>query len=168
MTSGLGAGTTTDPDPLHFPPQVGTDRHHLPRRHPEPCPPGSHRGTRPNGPGRQKECTPKPGNKKAPVPAPNGGETGQACGLDTTVPGAAPEGMGRTAPHARGTCQPTNRAPPGTREALVGRRGSPVASLALGRVIGQWAIAPSTKVQAHPAALPLGLARYALCALSWR
>jgi hypothetical protein len=106
------------------------------------------------------------GHKKAPVPAPNWGETGQARGLDTTVPGAAPEGMGRTAPPARDTCQPTNRAPPGTREALVGRRGSPVASLALGRVIGQWAIAPSTKVQAHPAALPLGLARYALRALS--
>jgi hypothetical protein len=58
-------------------------------------------------------------------------------------------------------------APPGTREALVGRRGSPVASVALGRVIGQWAIAPGTEVEAHPAALPLDLARYALRALSW-
>jgi hypothetical protein len=37
-----------------------------------------------------------------------------------------------------------------------------VASLALGRVIGQGAIAPSTKVQAHSAALPLDLAEYAL------
>ena len=70
--------------------------------------------------------------------------------------------------HARDTCQPTHRAPPGTREALVGRRGSPVASLALGPVIGQGAIAPGTEVEAHPAALPLDLATYALRALSWR
>jgi hypothetical protein len=43
-----------------------------------------------------------------------------------------------------------------------------VASLALGRVLGHWAIAPGTEVEAHPAALPLDLATYALRALSWR
>jgi hypothetical protein len=137
--NGLGAGAAVvDPTPCTFRRKRGTDRHHLPGRHPEPrLPHGSHGQTRP-GPGRQVECTPKPGKKKAPVPAPNGGETGQAMGFSTTVPDAAPEGMGRTAPHARDTCQPPNRAPPGTREALIGRRGSPVASVALGRVIGQW------------------------------
>jgi hypothetical protein len=76
--------------------------------------------------------------QEGPGTCPNESETGQAHGLSTTVPGAAPEGVGRTAPSARNSCPPTNRAPPGTREALVGRRGSPVASLALGRVIGQW------------------------------
>jgi hypothetical protein len=55
----------------------------------------------------------------------------------------------RLEPHGQSTCQPTSRAPPGTREALIGRRGSPVASLALGRVIGQWTIAPGTKVEVH-------------------
>jgi hypothetical protein len=57
-------------------------------------------------------------------------------------------------------------APPGTREALIGRRGSPVASVALGGLSVSGAIAPGTEVEAHPAALPVGLARYALCALS--
>ena len=50
----------------------------------------------------------------------------------------AKRSLRRLEPHGQSTCQPTSRAPPGTREALIGRRGSPVASLALGPVIGQW------------------------------
>jgi hypothetical protein len=85
--NGLGAGAAVvDPTPCTFRRKRGTDRHHLPGRHPEPrLPHGSHGQTRP-GPGRQVECTPKPGKKKAPVPAPNGGETGQAMGSAPPYP----------------------------------------------------------------------------------
>jgi hypothetical protein len=160
--SGLGAGAAVvDPTPCTSRRKRGTDRHHLPGRHPEPCLPHGVAWPDPKAPGARRSVrrSRAPGRPRY---LPQRGETGQARGLDTTVPGAAPEGMGRTTPSARDTCQPANRAPPGTREALVGRRGSPVASLALGRVIGQWAIAPGTEVEAHSAALPLGLARYVL------
>lgn len=71
-------------------------------------------------------------------------------------------------PDAHSDCQPTNRAPPGTREALVGRRGSPVASLALGRVIGQWGHRASHRGGGTPGRLATRPRQYALCALSWR
>jgi hypothetical protein len=132
-----GGRTTTDPTPCTFRRKRGTDRHHLPTRHPEPCPPGSHRGTRPNSPERQVECTPKPAKKKAPLPAPTGVNKAGPMGSAPSSP-APRRGEWARRPSCPGHLPAANRAPPGTREALVGRRGSPVASLALGRVIGQW------------------------------
>jgi hypothetical protein len=115
--SGVPIGTTSP---------VGTRSH--------ACLTGSHGQTpRPRAPeGVYAEA----GEKKAPVPASTGVKQGRPWAQHRTRRRAG--GNGPDGPHARATCQPTNRAPPGTREALVGRRGSPVASLALGRVIGQW------------------------------
>jgi hypothetical protein len=53
-----------DPTPSEFRRKWGTDRHHLPRRHPEPCLPlGSH-GLDPPTPGAKRSVWPKRGNKK--------------------------------------------------------------------------------------------------------
>jgi hypothetical protein len=60
------------------------------------------------------------------------------CFAEPVLTSGARRSLRRLEPHGQGTCQPTSRAPPGTREALIGRRGSPMASVALRRVIGQW------------------------------
>jgi hypothetical protein len=107
-----GGRTTTDPTPCTFRRKWGTDRHHLPRRHSEPCSSGSHRGTRPNSPGRQVEGTPKPAKKKAPLPAPTG--VNRAGPMGSAPPYPAPRrGEGARRPSCPGHLPADQQGSPG-------------------------------------------------------
>jgi hypothetical protein len=84
--NGLGAGAAVvDPTPCTSRRKWGTDRHHLPGRHPEPCLPHGVAWPDPKAPGARRSVR-RSRREEGPSTCLNGGETGQAMGSAPPYP----------------------------------------------------------------------------------